>query len=136
MLMSWQTVDHATPVLLVAAADQQYTLVAAVLMVLVDPQSLSWREALDMSSLTPHGHAAAGALACDWHRWTRTAPTLGDAIPRCAGPSSDALRRPAPLACLSHDDGGAASGADDTDARCLGALCDRALARDDCVLAM
>jgi hypothetical protein len=126
------TVDHATPVLL-AAADQQYMLVAAVLMVLVDPHSLSWRDALDISSLTPHGHAAAGALACDWHLWTRTAPTLGDAIPRCAGPSSDALRRP-PLACLSHADG--ASGADDTDARCLGALCDRALARDDCVLAM
>lgn len=121
---------HATPVLL-AAADQQYMLVAAVLMVLVDPHSLSWTDALDMSSLTPHGHA----LACDWHRWTRT-PPFGDASPRaaaCAGPSSDALRRP-PLACLSHGD--AASGADDTDARCLGALCDRALARDDCVLAM
>lgn len=51
---------------------------------------------------------------------------------RWTGPAS----RPTgtPLACLSHDDG--ASGADDTDARCLGALCDRALVRDDCVLAM
>lgn len=123
---------QATPALLAATDQLLYMLVAAVLMVLVEPHSLSWSDALDMSSLTPHGHALA---ACDWHRCTRTPPPLGDASPR-NGPSRDALRLPPlPLGCRSHDDGGA-SGADDTDARCLGALCDRALARDDCVLAM
>jgi hypothetical protein len=59
------SITRRRPVLL-GAADQQYMLVAAVLM----------------------GHAAAGALAWDWHRRTRTAPC----IPRCAGTSSAALR--------------------------------------------
>lgn len=80
------------------------------------------------------------ARARDAHRSMR----LDGAPPGRSSGSSDALRRALPppwLGGRSQHDGdstavaaSAVSGADER--RCLGALCDRALARDDSVLAM
>jgi hypothetical protein len=89
------------------AMDQQYVVVAAVTTVLVDPQSLSCADAVHLSSRAAQLHG--GALACDGHRCTRRS---------------------------KHGGITGVVGVADTEWRWRGALCDRALARDDSVLAM
>jgi hypothetical protein len=98
------------------AIDQQYVVVAAVTAVPVDPQSLSFADAVHLSSRAAQLHG--GALACDGHRCTRRSSNR-------------------PLPCRSQQGGiTGVVGVADTEWRWRGALCDRALARDDSVLAM
>lgn len=82
-----------------------------------EPHSLSFSDTLDLSSLIGHGYRYPPIVAptCEDDRCIR--PLLGMFLP-----STDGLRL---LGGLSHDSG-----------RCFGALCDRALALEDSVLAM